>query len=70
MEEKFYYLATVIIKSTDDNGKVKKITEKYLVHAVNYTDAESKIYKYFEGNTFEFSIKSIVDSKIVDIIEK
>lgn len=66
MEEK-YFLATVSLKE-ESGDKIKKYSEKYLVKAYNYTDAEAKVIKDFEGVTIEMEIKSLVDSKIIKII--
>ena len=68
MDEK-YYLVTIILSETSDSGKQKKNTEKYLFKGFNYTDVEAKVVKEFEGETLDYEIKSISDSKILKIVE-
>ena len=40
-----YYIVKVKVHHEDDKGKVKKVTEQYLVDAVSVTDAEVKVTK-------------------------
>ena len=68
MDEK-YFLVTVVIKIVDDEGKVKKNTEKYLCKEFSYAGVEAKIAKDFANTTFEYEIKSITDSKVLKVIE-
>ena len=42
-----YYIAKVKVHHTDDKGRVKKLTEQYVVNAVSVTDAETKVVKDF-----------------------
>ena len=44
-----YYIAKVKVHHTDDKGRVKKLTEQYVVNAVSVTDAETKVTKDFEN---------------------
>lgn len=68
MDNEKYFLVTVILKEEQENGRAKKYTEKYLVKGYSYTDVETKINKEFDGETMEFSIKSVSDSKILKVI--
>jgi len=48
------------IKIDEKTGKEKKVTEPYLVDAVTFTDAESRIYKEMETYVYgEFSVSNI-----------
>ena len=38
-----YYIAKVKVHHEDDKGRVKKVTEQYLVQAISVTDAETKV---------------------------
>jgi hypothetical protein len=64
-----YYIARVQIKFEDDNGKVKKRTEQYLVHALSITEAEAVVTESFiSAPTLQYEIKSISESRIVEIL--
>lgn len=63
-----YFTVTVKLEFTDDNGKKKKQTEKYLVDAVSVTDAEVKVTEEFEGATYDWSVKSVAETKIVKVL--
>lgn len=55
------------IKIDDTTGKEKKVTEPYLIDAVSFTDAESRIYKEMETYVSgEFSVSNI---KVVNFSE-
>ena len=62
-----YWQARLQFKHENENGKVQKVNEQYLVEAESPTDAEVKITKKFEGE--EFTIQGVVKSKILDIIQ-
>ena len=68
MGEDRYFTVSIILKY-EENDKVKKITEKYLVKANSLTDVDAKIISEFENETLEYEIKSVTDSKIIKIIE-
>ena len=61
-----YFNVSVRIETVDNNGKPKKIKEKYLVSAVSPTDVEKKIAEELSGEDYE--IQSIVLVKYVKII--
>ena len=52
----------------EDNGKLKNVTEAYLVDAVSYTEAEARIHEEL-GSIIrgEFSITNITKSNINDV---
>ena len=50
-----YYIVKVKVHHEDDKGKVKKVTEQYLVDAVSVTDAEVKVTKEFFGLSIDES---------------
>ncbi len=66
-----YFLANVEIVDMNDKGKQTKMREQYLVDAVSVTDAEVKITKMFEdeGMSTDFQVKSVKDTKILQVIE-
>ena len=65
------YLIVKVEKKIEDerNGKFKKVTEQFLVNAVNVTDVEKQIYTEYEGYPGDWSIHSVTATKIIKIIE-
>ena len=64
-----YYVTKVSVSHTDPNsGKVKKVTEQYLVDAVSVTDAEVIITKELSSQSLTFEVKSVTASKILDVL--
>ena len=63
-----YFTVTVKLEFTDDNGKKKKQTEKYLVDAVSVTDAAVKVTEEFEGAAYDWAGKSVAETKIVKVL--
>lgn len=66
-----YFLANVEIVDINEKGKQTKMREQYLVDAVSVTDAEVKVTKMFEdeGMSTDFQVKSVKDTKILQVIE-
>ena len=62
-----YWQVDVKLTMEHESGKIQKVTEKYLVEAVSPTDAETKVYKDFEGES-NFTVDKIVKTKIIKII--
>lgn len=67
----FYYTVKVqITLESETEGKAgKKRSEQYLVQAVSVTDAEAKVHKDFEGFPQDWEVVSVVQTKIVKVIE-
>jgi hypothetical protein len=63
-----YYIAKVKILNEDENGRIKRTIESYLVDAVSVTDAEVKVVKDFEGISMEFEVSSVSETKIIKVI--
>jgi len=64
-----YYIAKVKVHHEDDKGRVKKVTEQYVVNAVSVTDAEAKVVADFEGSNLEYEVTAVTDTKIISVIE-
>jgi hypothetical protein len=64
-----YYLSKVQFEVSNDDGKVKKQSRTYVVEAVSVTDAETKVHQYLKNSTEPFEVKTVAESKIVDVIE-
>jgi hypothetical protein len=67
MTETQYYIAIFKVSHVDDKGKTKYKREKYIVSAVNVTDAEKKIVEYM--STTDGEIVQITAGNIIDIIK-
>lgn len=53
----------------DENGYEKKVSETYLLDAVSFTEAESRIYKELQSMVSgEFSVSKIAKTRIAEII--
>ncbi len=53
----------------DENGYEKKVSETYLLDAVSFTEAESRIYKELQTMVSgEFSVSKIAKTRIAEII--
>ena len=66
-----YFQVAVEILDTNEKGKSTKVKELYLVEAVSVTDSEVKVTKMFEeeGNMLDFQVKSVRETKILQVIE-
>jgi hypothetical protein len=62
-----FYQVTCQHVTDDGNGKIKKITERYLVNAVSVTDAEAITTKEFGMSVTDFEVKEVKKSRIVDV---
>lgn len=63
-----YYRAIVQIVTVDNKGHEKKHSEEYLVKAVSVTDAEVKVNELFKNTSIDFNVKSVSQTKIVDVL--
>ena len=67
---KTWYKARVKYQREDDNGRLKSVTEQYLVDAVSFTEAEERIFAEMGERVHgEFQIKGISKTKIVDLFQ-
>ena len=66
---KNWFEATVRYERALDNGIIKKVSEKYLLDAVNPTEAETRITELIAPlSVGEFSVKSIVEQSYQEFI--
>ena len=63
-----YWQVTVQLQHESDKGKIQRVNEQYIVDAVSATEAETKIYKEFEGES-NFEVTKVAQTKIIKIIE-
>lgn len=65
---KQWFLCKVKYQKEDENGRLRSVTEPYLVDAVSFTEAETRIYEEMgERVRGEFLITGISKSKIIDV---
>lgn len=62
-----YYTAKVVVEFDTNNGKTKKVSESYLVEASSVTHAESIIHREFSKEQRDFEVKSVTQSKYLDV---
>lgn len=67
---KIWYSCKVKYSKTNDEGIMKQTTDVFLVDAMSYTEAESRIYEAAERDiTGEFSVTNISKTNIGDLIQ-
>src|SRR5690606_7707075 len=65
---KTWFMCMVKYKKEKENGSVKNVTERYLVDAMTFTEAEARIYKELRSIIRGvFMGSGIAKSKIIDI---
>ena len=64
-----YFEVKITFDKTLENGKEKKVSELYLVDAVSFTEAETKITAEFSPLP-NFKVKSIRPYKVAEIVNK
>ena len=62
-----FYQVTCQHVVDDGNGKMKKVTERYLISAVSVTDAEAITTKEFGMDVSDFEVKEVKKSRIIDV---
>jgi hypothetical protein len=66
-----YFTVNVKVQHDNGNGKIKKVTERYLVDAMSVTEAEARVTEVMKedlGGT-EFEVVSASVSRIYKVIE-
>lgn len=63
-----FYISKVQFEIGNDNGKIKKQSRTYVVDAVSVTDAETKLHEYLKNSVEPFEVKTVAESKILDVI--
>lgn len=52
-----------------ENGTFKTLTEEYLLKAVSFTDAETRIFEIVSKDTSDFTIQSVVKARYSDVFD-
>ncbi|MCE1197881.1 MAG: DUF4494 domain-containing protein [Marinilabiliales bacterium] len=64
-----WFECTAKYSKMDENGREKKVSETYLLDAVSFTEAETRIYKELATMvTGEFTVSRIARTKLSEII--
>ena len=64
-----YFNVKIKYKLEDDQGKLKSITEEYLVSGINFSDAEFKASEFaIKEQIPDFVIDKVTKTKILDVI--
>jgi len=64
---KKYFLVKIKIETLTEKGKVKKVSEQYLVEAEDVKNAEKNFMQETKGQMITFQISSISETKILDV---
>ena len=65
---KDWFVCKVKYQKQDEKGKIKNVAEQYLVDAVSFTEAESRIYeKMGEMVSGDFRVSNITKSNFTDV---
>ena len=66
---KIWYSCKVKFSRETEDGFLKQVTENYLVDAISYTEAETRIYGLMEQNVHgEFSVTNISKTNLSEVI--
>ena len=64
-----FFTAKVKVQTEDEkSGKIKSVSEVYLVEAESVTDAEASVVKRFEGWNLDFTVVAVSKSNILEIV--
>ena len=63
-----YINTTVKARRLQNNGVYKPVSEKYLISAISFAEAEEKANKEFEGTSALLGVKAVSASKIAHIV--
>tara|TARA_Y100000588_G_C13931300_1_gene785904 strand:- start:77 stop:526 length:450 start_codon:yes stop_codon:yes gene_type:complete len=67
---KTWFESTVKYQKEDEHGRVKSVTEHYLVDALSFTEVEARINEEMGQRVMgEFQVKSERKSQIIDVFE-
>lgn len=65
-----WYVAKVKHQKEDDDGRVRNVIEQFLIDALSYTEAETRVYEEMEVIVRgEFYVTSLTKTKIIDVFQ-
>jgi len=62
-----YWLVVIETIDEDEKGKIKRNKEKHLVDAFDIKGVENKVKNMMEGETRDWSIKSVALAGIIEV---
>jgi len=62
-----WYLGKITISDEDDNGKVHKTKQNYMIEAMSVRDATTNLENELEDAMFDFETTAVVSSTVVDV---
>lgn len=63
-----YFEATITYSKENDQGLLKRVSEKYLIDAVSHTEAEARIYDLLGSQIRgDFQLKRLIPANISDV---
>ena len=62
-----WYLGKVNYQKEDESGRLKTITESYLVDALSFTEAEAALYKQILTGAQDFIVSKISRMRLADL---
>ncbi len=68
MSDQAFYNVRTQREVEQPNGKIKKVSEQYLVKAVSVTDAEATITNHLKDEPFDWFVKSVSETKILEVV--
>jgi hypothetical protein len=63
-----YFTVSVKVSFEDDKGKIKKVTERYLVDAMSVTEAEARTTEFMKTDVRDSEIIAVNQSRILEVI--
>ena len=63
-----YFTVSVKVSFEDDKGKIKKVTERYLVDAMSVTEAEARTTEFMKTDVRDSEIVAVNQSRILEVI--
>ena len=63
-----YFTTKTVYKSEDENGKVKKTKEVYLIEAESITEATAIAFQKFGEGVSDFSVTNVNETNYMDVI--
>ncbi len=62
-----WFICTIQYIKILENDKAKNVSEQYLVDAVSFTDAETRVYRSLSGSIKDFIISRVSKTNFVDV---
>jgi hypothetical protein len=60
-------MCKIKIKKEDDKGRIKTLSEQYLIDAVSFTDAEKRLHEQLSTTHGEFHLANVSRSSVAEV---